>query len=144
MAGYLSIFTEQLCLLYACYFIICFFWPLCTACGILVLCECSVVQSCLTLCNPINYSPPRILSPWDFCGRKTRVGCCFILQGIFWPRDWTQVSCVACIAGRFFTTEPPGKPLVAWPGIKPVPPTVEAQSPNHCIAWEVPKCVLLC
>ena len=25
MAGYLSIFTEQLCLLYACYFIICFF-----------------------------------------------------------------------------------------------------------------------
>ena len=24
-----------------------------------------------------------------------------------WLRDWTQVS---CLAGRFFTTEPPGKP----------------------------------
>ena len=24
-----------------------------------------------------------------------------------WPRNWTQVS---CIAGRFFTTELPGKP----------------------------------
>ena len=26
------------------------------------------------------------------------------------PRDPTQVSSVSCIAGRFFTTEPPGKP----------------------------------
>ena len=27
------------------------------------------------------------------------------------PRDRTHVSCVFCIAGRFFTTESPGKPL---------------------------------
>ena len=26
------------------------------------------------------------------------------------PRDRTYVSCISCIAGRFFTTEPPGKP----------------------------------
>ena len=26
------------------------------------------------------------------------------------PSDWTHVSCVSCIAGGFFTTEPPGKP----------------------------------
>ena len=26
------------------------------------------------------------------------------------PRDRTHVSCTACIAGRFFTAEPPGKP----------------------------------
>ena len=26
------------------------------------------------------------------------------------PRDRTRVSCVFCIAGGFFTTEPPGKP----------------------------------
>ena len=26
------------------------------------------------------------------------------------PRDWTQISCVSCIVGRFFTTEPLGKP----------------------------------
>ena len=24
--------------------------------------------------------------------------------------DWTCVPCVSCIASRFFTTEPPGKP----------------------------------
>ena len=26
------------------------------------------------------------------------------------PRDLTHSSCVSCIAGRFFTTKPPGKP----------------------------------
>ena len=26
-----------------------------------------------------------------------------------WPREWTRVSCVSYIAGRFFTTEPPRK-----------------------------------
>ena len=29
-------------------------------------------------------------------------------RGSSWPRDWTWVSCLAC---RFFTTEPPGKPI---------------------------------
>ena len=32
-------------------------------------------------------------------------------RGSSLPRDWTQVSCVSDIAGRFFTTEPSGKPL---------------------------------
>ena len=30
-------------------------------------------------------------------------------RGSSQSRDWTQVSCVFCIAGGFFTTEPPGK-----------------------------------
>ena len=29
-----------------------------------------------------------------------------------WPRDWTCISCVSCIAGGFFTTEPLGKPVL--------------------------------
>ena len=29
-------------------------------------------------------------------------------RGSSWPRDWTQVS---CLTGRFFTTEPPRKPV---------------------------------
>ena len=39
----------------------------------------------------------------------------------------------------FFAIQPVGSYLVPWPGIKPVPPTVEAQSPNHCTAREVLK-----
>ena len=31
-----------------------------------------------------------------------------------WPRDWTQVSSSCCVARKFFTTEPVGKP---WAGI---------------------------
>ena len=31
-------------------------------------------------------------------------------RGSFWRRDRTRISYVSCLAGRFFTTEPPGKP----------------------------------
>ena len=31
-----------------------------------------------------------------------------------WPRDQTSVSCVSCIAGRFFTAEPLGKPQMLY------------------------------
>ena len=32
-------------------------------------------------------------------------------RGSFWPRDWIHVPYISCIVGRFFTAEPPGKPL---------------------------------
>ena len=38
------------------------------------------LQSCLTLCDPIDGSPPRLLSPWDSPGKNTGVGCHFLLQ----------------------------------------------------------------
>ena len=64
-----------------------------------------------------------------FCGSMdySLPGCCVhgILQariqvqvsmtssrGSSQPRGWTHVSCGSCIAGRFFTAEPPGKPLL--------------------------------
>ena len=36
-------------------------------------------QSCLTLCDPIDGSPP-LLCPWDSPGKNTGVGCYFLLQ----------------------------------------------------------------
>ena len=33
-------------------------------------------------------------------------------RGSSWPRNWTHISCVSCIAGGFFTTVPPGKPQI--------------------------------
>ena len=44
---------------------------------------CLAIQSCLTLCNPTDCSPPGSLCPWDFPGKNTGVGCHFLLQGIF-------------------------------------------------------------
>ena len=45
---------------------------------------------------------------WDSPGKNTGLGCHFLLQGIFPTQGLNQVS---CIAGRFFTSEPPWKPL---------------------------------
>ena len=64
-------------------------------------------QSCLTLCDPMDCSPPGS----SVCGILqaripkwvARPSC----RGSFQPRDWTWVS---CITGGFFTTGPPGKP----------------------------------
>ena len=38
------------------------------------------LQSCLTLCDPIDRSPPRLPRPWDSPGKSTGVGCHFLLQ----------------------------------------------------------------
>ena len=37
------------------------------------------LQSCPTLCDPIDGSPPGSC-PWDSPGKNTRVGCHFLLQ----------------------------------------------------------------
>ena len=45
---------------------------------------CSVAQSYLTLCDPVNCSPPWDFPwdcPWDFPGKTTVVGCHFLLHG---------------------------------------------------------------
>ena len=35
-------------------------------------------------------------------------------RGSSWCRYWTHVSCGSCTVGKIFTTEPPGKPNVAF------------------------------
>ena len=45
--------------------------------------------------------PHGLYSPWNSPGQNTGVGSLSLLQGIFQPRDRTQVS---RIAGRFFTS----------------------------------------
>ena len=38
------------------------------------------LQLCLTLCDPIDGSPPGPTRPWDSPGKNTGVGCHFLLQ----------------------------------------------------------------
>ena len=52
----------------------------------LTLCVCVCVkslQSCLTLCNPMDCSPPGSSIHGDSPGKNTGVGCHSLLQGIF-------------------------------------------------------------
>ena len=72
---------------------------------------CSVTQSCVTLW-PHGLQPAKLLCPSHSPGKNTGMGCHFLLQGIF-PAQGSnpRLLHISCIAGEFFTTEPPGKPL---------------------------------
>ena len=45
--------------------------------------ECSFTQLCLSLCKPMDCSPPGSFVHGIFPSENTGVGCCFLLQGIF-------------------------------------------------------------
>ena len=81
--------------------------------------------------------PTRLLHPWGFPGKNTRVGCHFLLQGIFLTQELNlSLSCISYIEGGFFTTEPPGK---LWHvGSNPDPHDQESD-PRHlhrkCGVW---------
>ena len=61
---------------------------------------CLVTQSCQTLCNPMDCSPPGSSVHGDSLGKNIGGGYYDLFQGIFPTSDQTQVS---CIAGGFFT-----------------------------------------
>ena len=65
-------------------------------------------QSCLTLCNLWTVDPQAPLST-GFSRQEHSIAM-LSSRGSPWPRDRICVSCASCIAGEFFTTEPPGKP----------------------------------
>ena len=44
---------------------------------------CLVIQSCPTLCKPLDYSPPDSPAHGDSPGNNSGVGWHFLLQGIF-------------------------------------------------------------
>ena len=93
-----------------------------------IYCCCLVAKSCQTLCDPMDCRCQSRGVPWlcqteEFHGSSVHgtvqagilqwVGIPFS-RGFSQPRDWTWVS---CIAGGFFTTEPPGKPILRYSGL---------------------------
>ena len=68
-----------------------------------------VTQSCPTLCDLMDCSPPGSLVRGIFQAWILGWVAIPFSKGSSWPRDQTQVSYTV---GRFFTAESPGKPLV--------------------------------
>ena len=64
------------------------------------LCACMHAQSCLTVCNSMDCSPPGFSVHGDSLSKNTGVGCHFLFQGIFSTWGLNRVS---CITGGFFT-----------------------------------------
>ena len=94
-------------------------------------CECCsssvmlIAQSCLTLCNSMDYTAHGILQ-----ARILELAFPFP-RGSSQPRDWTQVSPTA---GRFFTdSEPQGKPKSTGVGES----EVTQSCPTLCDPWTV-------
>ena len=67
-----------------------------------------VAQSCLTLCDPMNCSPSVSSIHGILQARILEWIAIPFSRGSSWPRDQTQLS---CIAGRFFTIWATGKIL---------------------------------
>ena len=85
--------------------------------GLPVNVSCKSFQSCLTLCDPMNCSPPGSSVHGIFQARILEWVAPSFPRGSSWPRDWT---CVFCTAGRFFTIwatmESPIKSQGWWKG----------------------------
>ena len=56
------------------------------------------LQSCPTLCDPIDKQPTRLHCPWDSPGKNTGVGCHFLLQCIKVKSEVKSLSRVRLLA----------------------------------------------
>ena len=65
------------------------------------------LQSCLTLCNPLD------CNPWNSPGKNTGVGCRFLLQRIFLTQGWKLCLCASCIEGESLPLSHLGIPQAA-------------------------------
>ena len=76
---------------------------------------CLVAQSCLTLCDPMDYSPPRS-SVCGFSRKEYWSGLPFPILGDL-PDPGIKLMSFAspALVGGFFTTVPPGKMLLRIP-----------------------------
>ena len=64
--------------------------------------------------QPHGLQPTRFLCPWNFPGKNTRVGCHFLLQGIFLSQGLNSYLLCLCIGRRilyhYTTRETPPPP----------------------------------
>ena len=70
-----------------------------------------VTQSCLTLWDPMDCSPPGSAVHGVLEARILEGLAISFSRGSSWPRDWTWVS---CITGRFFTLWASREPKVIY------------------------------
>ena len=72
---------------------------------------CLVTQPCLTLCDPMDCSPPSSSVHGIFQARILECIAISSSRGSSQPRDWGHISCIYSIEGRFLTAEPLKKPI---------------------------------
>ena len=82
---------------------------------VLIVYACSVAQSCLILCNPMecmecmNCSPPGSSVPGI---SQARILAWVAISSSRESSPQRDRTCISCIAGGFFTNETPGEPVM--------------------------------
>ena len=66
---------------------------------------CSLSHVTLSLCDPLDCSPPGSSVHEILQARILKWVAMPLSKGSSWPRDWTYISCVSSTAGGFITTE---------------------------------------
>ena len=66
----------------------------------IIVCVCSVSQSCPTICNPMDYSPRDSSVPGILTWKNTGAGCHFLFQRIFPTHGLNPISCVTCFGRK--------------------------------------------
>ena len=92
-----------------------------------VLCCAESLQSCLTLCDPMDCSLPGSSVHGILQARILKWVIMPSSRGSSWPSDWTHISDVSCIGRWFFTTST----------------TLEAQWFGTCICCKVSNTISL-
>ena len=100
-----------------------------TLCSLMVHGEAKATRSCPTLCSLMDCSLPGSSVHSVFQARILEWVTIPFSRGSSQPRDQTCFSCTSCIAGRFFTNEPPGKS----PGVKVIQSSPTLCDPKDCI-----------
>ena len=90
----------------------CFSGNICTPTVLIPNVKVLVAQPCSILCNPMDLmQPTRLLCPWDSPGKNIRVGCHFLLQGIFLTQGSNpSLLCLLHWCSSSLPLAPPGKP----------------------------------
>ena len=82
-------------------------------------CSRFVAKPCLTVCNPMDGSPPGSSVHEISQARILEWVASFFSKESSWPRDQIHISVSPALACRFFTAKPPGKPwcwrVLSWP-----------------------------
>ena len=74
----------------------------------IICCCCLVPKSCLTLCDPVDWSPPGSSVHGSFQLRILEWVAISSFKRSSWPKDWT---CGCCIEVGFLTAGSQGEPL---------------------------------
>ena len=77
-----------------------------------LMCMCVHAQLCLTLCNPMDCSPPGSSVHGISQARILEWVAISFSREYSLPRDRTHISCISALADRFFTTMPLGRCLL--------------------------------